>query len=73
MSAQNGLPFVVEGKTSNPVFRPALGESVKGNLQNGLLEAVKRGLRVMPSPASQKQDLKDALGGLFNKKKKPQQ
>ena len=26
-SAQSsGLPFLIEGKTSNPVFRPALGE-----------------------------------------------
>src|SRR5580765_4642020 len=40
-SAQNsGLPFLVLGKTSNPEFRPALGDAVKGNLQNTLLQAV---------------------------------
>ncbi len=71
-SAQsNGLPFLIQGKTSNPVFRPALGESVKGNLQNTLLQAVK-GNKGGAQPDQQKQDLKDALGGLLNKKKKAQ-
>jgi AsmA protein len=74
-SAQNkGLPFLIEGKTSNPVFRPALGESVKGNLQDTLLQAVQgnKGNKSGTQQGQPKQDLKDALGGLF-KKKKPQQ
>ena len=72
-SAQgNGLPFLIEGKTSNPVFRPALGESVKGNLQNTLLQAAKGNKSDAQPGQPQKQDLKDALGGLFNKKKKAQ-
>jgi AsmA protein len=74
-SAQNnGLPFLIEGKTSNPVFRPALGGAVAGNLENSLLHAV-NGNQGNKSDAQgqQQKDLKDALGGLFGKKKKPPQ
>lgn len=75
VSAQNqGLPFVIEGKTSNPVFRPALGGAVAGNLQNSLLQAVSgnKGNKTDAQGQQQKPDLKNALGDLF-KKKKPQQ
>jgi AsmA protein len=73
-SAQsNGLPFLIQGKTSNPVFRPALGSAVSGNLQNSLLQAVQGKGNKTDTQQGQKNDLKDALGGLFNKKKKPQQ
>jgi AsmA protein len=74
-SAQSkGLPFLIQGKTSNPVFRPALGNAVTGNLQDSLLGAVQgnKGNNATAQPG-QKPDLKDALGGLFGKKKKPQQ
>jgi AsmA protein len=74
-SAQNkGLPFLIEGKTSNPVFRPALGGAVAGSLQDSLLGAVggNKGKTDAQGQQKQKPDLKDALGGLFNKKKKPQ-
>jgi AsmA protein len=69
-----GLPFLIEGKTSNPVFRPALGGSVAGSLQDSLLGAVggNKG-KTDAQGQQQKPDLKNALGGLFNKKKKPQQ
>jgi len=77
-SAQSkGLPFLIEGKTSNPVFRPALGDAVKGNLGGSLLQAFqgnKSGNKTDAQPQDQqKQDLKGVLGGLLNKKKKPQQ
>jgi AsmA protein len=75
-SAQNnGLPFLIEGKTSNPVFRPALGGAVAGNLENSLLHAVNgnQGNKTDAQGQQQKPDLKDALGGLFGKKKKPPQ
>ncbi len=75
-SAQGkGLPFRIEGKTSNPVFRPALGGAVAGSLQDSLLGAVggNKGKTDAQGQQKQKPDLKDALGGLFNKKKKPQQ
>ncbi len=75
-SAQSkGLPFLIEGKTSNPVFRPALGGSaVAGSLQDSLLGTVggNKG-KTDAKGQQQKPDLKDALGGLFNKKKKPPQ
>ena len=75
-SAQSkGLPFLIEGKTSNPVFRPALGGAVAGSLQDSLLGAVggNKGKTGAQQGQQQKPDLKDALGGLFGKKKKPQQ
>ena len=70
-----GLPFLIEGKTSNPVFRPALGGAVAGGLQDSLLGAVggNKGNKTDAQGQQQKPDLKDALGGLFGKKKKPQQ
>jgi AsmA protein len=74
-SAQSkGLPFLITGKTSNPVFRPDVGSAVAGDLQNSLLQAV-QGNKGNKTDGQQNQipDLKDALGGLFNKKKKPQQ
>jgi AsmA protein len=63
--AQSGLPFLIEGKTSSPEFRPDLGGAAKGNLQNTLLQSVpgKNGAQ------GQKPDLKGVLGGLLNKKK----
>lgn len=71
-SAQSkGLPFLIQGKTSNPVFRPALGGAVAGNLQESLLQAVQG--KGSKTDGQQKPDLKDALGGLLGKKKKPQQ
>jgi len=73
-SAQSkGLPFLIEGKTSNPVFRPALGGAVAGGLQDSLLGAVGGNKGKTDAQGQQKPDLKDALGGLFGKKKKPQQ
>jgi AsmA protein len=67
-----GLPFLITGTTSNPVFRPALGGAVAGDLQNSLLQAVQGKGNKADGP-NQKPNLQDALGGLFNKKKKPQQ
>jgi AsmA protein len=74
-SAQSkGLPFLITGKTSNPVFRPAIGGAVAGDLQNSLLQAVQgnKGNKA-DGQQNQKPNLQDALGGLLGKKKKPQQ
>jgi AsmA protein len=73
-SAQSkGLPFLITGKTSNPVFRPALGGAVAGELQNSLLQAVQGKGNKANGQQNQKPNLQDALGGLLGKKKKPQQ
>src|SRR5947209_6537235 len=75
-SAQSqGLPFLIQGTTSNPVFRPALNNAVKGNLQNALSQALggNKSDSNAQSQNQQKPNLKDALGGLLGKKKKPQQ
>ena len=73
-SAQSkGLPFLITGKTSNPVFRPAIGGAVAGDLQNSLLQAVQGKGNKTDGQQNQKPNLQDALGGLLGKKKKPQQ
>src|SRR5579864_578418 len=73
-SAQSkGLPFLITGTTSNPVFRPALGGAVAGDIQNSLLQAVQGKGAKTDGQQSQKPNLQDALGGLLGKKKKPQQ
>jgi hypothetical protein len=75
-SAQSrGLPFMITGKTSNPVFRPALGEGMKGDLQNSLMQALggnKGDNQNNAQGQQQKPSLKDALGGLLGGKKKKQ-
>ena len=73
-SAQSkGLPFLITGTTSNPVFRPALGGAVAGDIQNSLLQAVQGKGAKTDGQQTQKPNLQDALGGLLGKKKKPQQ
>jgi AsmA protein len=71
-----GIPFLIQGTTSNPVFRPDLGNAVKGDLQNSLMQALggnKGDNKDTGQAQDQKQDLKGVLGGLLNKKsKKPQ-
>jgi AsmA protein len=76
-SAQSsGLPFLIQGKTSNPVFRPAVGDAVKANLKGTLLQGLQGNKSGNASDGQtapdQKQDLKGVLGGLLNKKKKTQ-
>ena len=69
----NGLPFLIQGTTATPVFRPDLGNAVKGDLGNTLMQALgNQGGNTGNTQTQQKPDLKGALGGLLNKKKKPQ-
>lgn len=65
-----GVPFLVQGTTSNPKFLPAIGNQLKQNLGGSLLQAVqgKQGDQTNPQQP-QKQDLKGILGGVFKKKK----
>jgi AsmA protein len=62
----NGIPFLIEGTTSNPQFRPNFGGG-KGGLQNALL-----GGNGQKGDNGQQQGLGGILGGMLNKKKKPQ-
>lgn len=68
---KNGVPFLIQGTTHNPKFLPALGNQVKG-LKDTLLGAA-QGNQGNTQQGGQKQDLKGILGGLLDKKKKPQQ
>lgn len=57
-SAGKGIPFLVQGTTSNPVFVPDVGGMLGNQVQ---------------SPVQGVQGLGGVLGGLLGKKKKPQQ
>lgn len=66
-SVQNkGIPFLIQGTTSNPKFLPALGNELKSGVEGGLLNAIQGN---KGGQAGQKPDLKGILGGLLNKKK----
>jgi AsmA protein len=72
-SAQSkGLPFLITGKTSNPVFRPAIGGGAASDIENSLLQAVQGKGNNANGQQNQKPNLQDALGGLLGKKKKTQ-
>ena len=61
----SGIPFFIQGTTSDPKFMPDVKGMVGGQLKGGLggLMGGKNSSGSSPSPA-------DALGGLFGKKKK---
>ncbi|HET7871288.1 MAG TPA: hypothetical protein VFL42_02180, partial [Terriglobales bacterium] len=63
-----GLPFLVQGTTQNPKFLPAVGEQIK-ELKQGLKSSLLQTAQGKDGKQPTKQDLKDALGGLFQKKK----
>jgi AsmA protein len=56
-SQSNGIPFLIKGTTSNPVFLPALGNLAGTALQN------------LPGASQGQQGLGGLLGGILNKKK----
>jgi AsmA protein len=57
-----GIPFLIQGTTSDPIFLPDVA-GMAGNLGKGAVRA----------PASAVGAATGAIGGLFGKKKKPQQ
>ena len=59
-----GIPFTIEGTSSNPVFRPTAGGVV------GLFQNVPGGAQAQPQQGQQ--GLGGLLNGILNKKKKPQ-
>ncbi|MFI5104931.1 MAG: hypothetical protein ACHP79_08415, partial [Terriglobales bacterium] len=61
VASANGIPFTVSGDTTNPVFRPAVGDELKG-LKGNLLGGG-------AGTKEQQQQVKDVLGGFLGKKK----
>jgi AsmA protein len=61
-SGNNGIPFIVQGTTSNPVVLPDVGGMAKSALTNG----------VVGNPASKANAATGLVGGLLGKKKAPQ-
>jgi AsmA protein len=57
LAGNKGIPFLIEGTTANPIFRPALGSTIK-SLIPGTNDSGNQG------------GLGGVLGGLFGKKKK---
>lgn len=64
----SGIPFLIQGTTANPQFRPDFARG-KGGLQNALLG----GNGQNKQDNGQQQGLGGILGDLLQKKKKPQQ
>ena len=62
VASANGIPFTVSGDTTNPVFKPALGDELKG-LKGNLLGGGAKGVK------EQQQQVKDVFGGFLGKKK----
>ncbi len=60
----NGIPFSVTGDTTNPVFRPAVGDQLK-DLKKSILTGDTKNLK------QQEQGVKDLLGGFLGKKPTP--
>jgi AsmA protein len=61
-SGNNGIPFIVQGTTSNPVVLPDVGGMANGALTNG----------IVGNPASKTNAATGLVGGLLGKKKTPQ-
>jgi hypothetical protein len=68
-TAGGGIPFKVEGTTSNPKIVPDVG-GIVGGYANGLENGAKSAI---PSNPKDLGDAASKLGGLFGGKKKPQQ
>jgi len=62
-SANKGIPFAIEGTTSNPHFIPNIG-GMAGNVASGAVKSVTGKL-----PAGVQKVPTSKLGGLFGKKK----
>ena len=60
----SGIPFKIEGTASNPTFIPDMGAAASG-MAKGILGGAQQG------GGAAGQDLDNALGGLFGKRKKP--
>ena len=61
-SGKNGIPFAIQGTTSDPKFIPDIG-GMAGSLATGALKGVVSGKGVPGVPTN-------AVEGLFGKKKK---
>ena len=68
-AAGGGIPFKVEGTTSNPQIVPDVG-GIVGGYANGITNGAKSAIPSNPKDLGQ---AVDKLGGLFGGKKKPQQ
>lgn len=61
-SAKGGIPFMIQGTTSAPIFVPDVASMVSSGLGSGMLNSLKQ-----PQQPSQ-QGVSDMLGGLLGKK-----
>jgi AsmA protein len=70
MAQKNGIPFLIQGKTTNPVFLPSLGGGGLKGLANSLLSGDQTNQGTQNG--QQQQGLQGLLDGVLNKKKKQQ-
>jgi AsmA protein len=66
LGGDNGIPFLIQGTTSNPMFVPDVA-GVVGNVLRGRIQ----GLNNRPDSSGQDDVVSGILGGLLGKKKKP--
>jgi AsmA protein len=70
LAQKNGIPFLIHGKTTNPVFLPSLGAGGLKGLANSLLSGDQTNQGTQNG--QQGQGLQGLLDGVLNKKKKQQ-
>jgi AsmA protein len=68
MAQKNGIPFLIQGKTTNPVFLPSLGGGGLKGLANSLLSGDQSNQGTQNG--QQKGGLQGLLDGVLNNKKK---
>ena len=68
MAQKNGIPFLIQGKTTNPVFLPSLGGGGLKGLANSLLSGDQSNQGAQNG--QQKGGLQGLLDGVLNNKKK---
>jgi AsmA protein len=70
LAQKNGVPFLIHGKTTNPVFLPSLGGGGLKGLANSLLSGDQSNQGAQNG--QQQQGLQGLLDGVLNNKKKKQ-
>jgi len=67
LAQKQGIPFMIQGKTSNPVFLPGVGGSLKNTLENALLPSTSGNSN--NQKGQQQQGVQGLLDELLKKKK----
>jgi AsmA protein len=72
LAQKNGIPFLIQGKTTNPVFLPSLGAGGLKGFANSLLSGDQSNQGAQNGQQQQQGGLQGLLDGVLNNKKKKQ-